>query len=850
LFAKLNDSNYYGSKQRLKSMIRRLSWLALLLAAGGIPVVLALRADNAHTAPAAATPEPAARVLTNEVAPGLGDGEIAYVTARLLEQNHFIQHPFDDSFADKFFDRYVETLDPQKLHFTQADLDEFASYRTNLDNLTLGHRRAADTTPAYRIFNRFCERLEQRVNYAQDLLKNEKFVFDTDERVLINRRDAEPPQDLTEAKKLWRQRLRSEYLQEKMAKYAARKKAERNPSATKTNTFAKAELDKVEAGIQKLSQTEEKQAVLPAKPEEASTVTKAAAPQKTEDEEIVDTLNRRYTRNVHFFRELDNEDVLEYYLTSLAHVYDPHSDYFNPRQAENFAIGMNLALFGIGAVLSTDIDGYCKIMEIKPGPAMNSKKIKVGDRIVAVAQSNAPPVDVVEMNLSKVVQMIRGPKGSVVRLTIVSSDTTSDRRDVVLTRDEIKLDDQAAKAKVIDLPTASGQTMRIGVIDLPSFYVPMDLGGPRRPELAGEGNGPQHYTSADVAKLLKKLEAEKCQGVILDLRRNGGGSLEECVKLTGLFIKSGPVVQVSDGRSAPVVDDDPDANELYDGPLVVLTSRLSASASEILAGALQDYGRALIVGDRSTHGKGTVQQLNPLRYWIESKGFLTNDPGTLKITKAKFYRASGGSTQLQGVLSDIVLPSKLNYMKDIGESSLENALPYDRIPTAKYDRFNLVEPVLSDLLRLSNDRVATNQDFVYIREDIEQFRKLQAENSLSLNEQARIKEWNEDDARLRARDKERLARKTVEPTVYELTLKQVDLPGLPPPIAKTNSATAKLTGDPHAQVDSETDLAEDVAPAVDPTMEESERILVDYIGLLARKGIASTTRPTTATTTP
>jgi carboxyl-terminal processing protease len=282
------------------------------------------------------------------------------------------------------------------------------------------------------------------------------------------------------------------------------------------------------------------------------------------------------------------------------------------------------------------------------------------------------------------------------------------------------------------------------------------------------------------------------------------------------------------------MDEDTDASILYDGPLVVLTSRLSASASEILAGALQDYGRAVIVGDLSTHGKGTVQQLNPLRYWIESKGALTNDPGTLKITKAKFYRASGASTQLKGVTSDIVLPSKLNYMKDIGESSLENALGHDKIPPAKYEPFNLTGPFLAELLRLSSERVATNQDFAYIREDIEQFRKLQAENSVSLNEQVRIEEWEEEDARQRARDQERLARRDQEPVVYELTLKQVDLPGLPPPVEKTNNATAKIEG---ATTPAGHD--EETPPVVDAPLEETERILVDYINLLARKGLAA-----------
>jgi len=778
--------------------------------------VLVLHADSVKndTKPSDGEAAPSSRL-----APGPGDAEIGYVTARLLEQHHFIQHPLDDSLSEKFFERYVETLDPQKLHFTQADLNEFASCRTNLDNLTIGRRRGADTLPAYQIFNRFRERFEQRVNYAQELLKNEKFVFDTDEHVLINRRDAEPPADLEEAKQLWRQRLRSEYLQEKLAKFAAKKKVERAPA--KTNAVTSVAV--------------------------ATNTSVAAKPKKTDEEEIVETLTRRYTRQSHFFRELDSDDVLEYYLTSLAHVYDPHTDYMGRSQAENFAITMNLALFGIGAVLGTDMDGYCKIMEIKPGPAMNSKKIKVGDRIVAVAQSNTPPVDVVEMNLNKVVAMIRGPKGSEVTLTIVSADSTSDRREITLVRDEIKLDDQAAKAKIIDLPAADHQTVRIGVIDLPSFYVPMDLGNSRKP-LAGDGAGAPHYTSGDVARLITKLKAENCQGIVLDLRRNGGGSLEECVKLTGLFIKGGPVVQVSDGKSDPIVDNDPDNSCLYDGPLVVLTSRLSASASEILAGALQDYGRAVVVGDLSTHGKGTVQQLNPLRYWIEPRGYMTNDPGTLKITKAKFYRASGASTQLKGVNSDIVLPSKLNVMKDIGESALENALKWDTIPTAKYDKLDRVAPFLPELLSRSSDRVSTNQDFAYVREDIEQFRKLQAENSVSLSEKERIKEWEEEDARQRARDKERLARKVTEPKVYELTLKQAELPGLPPPLGKTNTVTANLAGE--TQRDDHVEAEDEASPTVDATLEETQRILVDYIGLLARKGIASTERPTTVTTTP
>jgi carboxyl-terminal processing protease len=791
-------------------MSRRFAFSALLLAAAVLPILFLLRAEE----PGRVSTVSVAAGKTNEakaLAPSPDDGEIAYVTARALEQGHYRQHPFDDSYSEKFFDRYLESFDPQRLHFTQQDLKEFAAYRETLDNLTLARRRAADTTPAYRIFNRFRERVDQRVAYVLELLKNEKFEFDTDEQVTVNRKDEPYPLDLDEAHKLWRQRLRSEYLQEKIAKYATKKKAERD--AAKTSASSKTSKTNSVAS----SNGEAKEAA-----------------KKTDAEDIVEKLTKRYTRNAHFYRELDQPDVLEIYLTSLAHVYDPHSDYFNPRQAENFAIGMNLSLFGIGAVLQTDMEGYCKIAELKPGPAMNSKKIKAGDRIVAVAQSNQPPVDVVDWNINKIVQLVRGPKGTEVRLTLVSADNTSDRWEVSLIREEIKLDDQAAKAKVIDLPGANGQNVRVGVIDLPSFYVPMDTGAGRKPDA---NNGEAHYTSKDVARLLAKLKKEDVKGIILDLRRNGGGSLEECIKLTGLFIKDGPVVQVNQPGGEPFQDDDDDPAMQYDGPLIVLTSRFSASASEILAGALQDYNRALIVGDLSTHGKGTVQQLNPLRMWI-SESAMTNNPGTLKITKAKFYRASGKSTQLKGVASDIVLPSKLNYAKDIGEDALESALPYDTVRSARFEKFNYVQPYLSNLLAQSSQRIATNQEYVYIREDIEQFRKYQALNSVSLNEKKRIAEWEEEDARQRARDKERLARKTPAPTVYELTLKQVDLPGLPAPAAKTNAEVAKVEG---ATLGEDEDI-EETPPVVDAALDETERIMLDYINLLTLNGVVAKTR--------
>jgi carboxyl-terminal processing protease len=759
-------------------MIRN-CWASTLMLAFCLSLPVSLVAENA------VTNHPIGSIHIN---PGPEDGRIAYLTARMLENFHFSHHPLDATYASEFFDFYVDSLDPQHLHFLQSDLAEFEPYRTNLEHLTINSQRKADVAPAFAVFNRFMQRLQQREAYAEDLLQDEKFTFNTDERIAVNRKDLPFPKDLTEAKQLWRQRLRFEYLQEKLGLEDARK----NNKTAATNSV------------------------------------------KSIHEQIVETLTHRYQRTTRFFADWNNQDVMGIYLTALSHVYDPHSDYFDKEQLDQFTIQMNLALFGIGAELAFD-DGYCKIQRLLPGgPAEKSKAIKPGDRIVAVAQSNQPPVDVVEMSLNKAVQLIRGPKGTEVRLTLIPEHESSPRRVLTLIRDEIPLADQAAKGKIIELPE-NGTTNRLGVIDLPSFYAPI---GPvmRSKDSSGE------YTSVDVAKLLNKFKREHVSGVILDLRRNGGGSLEEAIKLAGLFIKEGPIVQVktSDGRI--IVAPDPDPDVVYDGPLIVLTSRFSASASEIVAAALQDYGRALIVGDVSTHGKGTVQQVNYLTNFMRLDDPEKNNPGALKVTVQKFYRTSGVSTQLKGVMPDIVLPSIWNYSKDIGESSLEHPLDCDTIASADYERLNMVQPYLSELLKRSAARVATNQDFVYVRQDIEKFRKQQDDKTISLNERTRLKEIEENDAREKARNKERLARKESPEKDYTITLKQADLPGLPAPDAKTNSVAlndaAHGAGTNVAANETGMDADDDVkAPGVDVDLSESEHILEDYIALLQKRGM-------------
>jgi carboxyl-terminal processing protease len=730
---------------------------------------------------------------------GPNDANIVRFVAQLLQRQHYLRMEIDDEVSSRFLDRYLDSLDNLHIYFIQSDLREFEKYRYKLDEMTVKH---GDTTPARLVFNRWRERLEQQYEYVHELLKEDKFDFATNDRFVIDRKKLPRPADLAEAKELWRARLRYEYLQEK--------------------------LNKVEAS------------------------------------EIVTNLTRRYTRVLRMFNEFDNDDVIQIYLTALAHVYDPHSDYMGKSELENFSIGMKLSLYGIGALLQSE-DGICKIKSLTDGgPAQRSKQLKADDKIIAVAQSNQPPVEVVDMKLSKVVEQIRGAKGTEVRLTIIPSDAPNStvRKVVTLIRDEIKLEDSAAKAKILELPVekkAAGQpsTVRLGVIDLPSFYSGFELEGRRN---AGE----QKSTTTDVAKLLRKLKQENVSGVILDLRRNGGGSLEEAINLTGLFIKEGPVVQVRDSEGRNFEDNDPDSSIWYDGPLVVLTSRFSASASEILAGALQDYGRALIVGDSSTHGKGTVQSLLQLAPIMRQNGlFTSSNPGALKITIRKFYRASGASTQLKGVTPDIVVPSVNNHI-EVGESSLENPLKWDTIPAASYDPVNQVEPYLPELKKRSNQRIEADPDFAWVRQEIARFKKIQAEKSVSLNEAQRRKEKQEQDDRVKARKKELAARPEPPGKVYDITLKLAEEPGLPAPTVRTNSTTSTATnsvkdvvkvsskdgpnsakaGDGgkdqlaetkkpaagHGQPADDDDAEDDVLP-VDVTMDEAKRILVDYVAL-------------------
>jgi carboxyl-terminal processing protease len=690
------------------------------------------------------------------------EANITRVTAGVLEQSQFAHHPLDGELAGKFLDRYLDALDVTRSFLTQEDLEEFAAYRATLPQAT---RATGDTRPAHAIFARYLQRLEQRVDYVTKLLRSEKFDFTGHDTFSFDRSKAERPRDPAAAQALWRQQVRLEYLQEKLA--------DKRP------------------------------------------------------EQIVNTLTRRYGQQLRTMKQLKRDDVLEVYLNALAHVYDPHSDYLGHQQMETFSMTMNLKLFGIGALLGNE-DGYIQIQELVPGgPAARSGLLKPGDRIIAVAQGTKEPVDVVNVPTSHAVEKIRGPKGSTVTLTILPAGAAEGAapKKVVLVRDEIKLEEQESKAHILDWPADKGHTLRLAVIDLPSFYA--EMGG-------REGGSTRRSATADVSRLMNKLKAERVEGIALDLRRNGGGSLEEAIKLTGLFIRSGPVVQTRGPDGDVEIGNDTDSTLQFDGPMVVLISRHSASASEILAGALQDYGRAVLVGDTATFGKGTVQNLVPLAPLMDRSGLsYSYDPGSLKITVRKFYRPGGASTQLRGVASDIVLPSPTD-LSDLSESSLTNPLAWDSVPAARYQPVNQVQPHLAGLKEGSARRVAAAKEFAFLREEIALIKKSLAEKSVSLNEAERRKEMAEDKARKQRRKQEAKLLEASRATTYEIRLKNSSSPGLPPPLVVAGGKTAQASSSKKANPTDEAGPA-DLLHKI--TLNEGLQILADYVRLT--KGNAS-----------
>ena len=632
--------------------------------------------------------------------------------------------------------------------------------------------------PAYDIYALYTKRVDERVAKIKEFLK-QPIDFKGNETVELSRQKSPWPKDEAEADQLWRGRITNELLQEHLSEH-------------------------------------------PIEP----------APQ------LVARRYDRLARNVH---EQDKDEQIKLFLDALAQAYDPHSEYLSKADMKNFSINMGLSLVGVGAMLRSE-DGYAKIESLVPGgPAQTDGRLKVGDRISAVAQGPADFVDVREMRLDKVVEMIRGKKGTRVRLLVIPSDAAdpSRRKNVDLVRDEIKLKDQEARADIIIRKDENGDPIKLGWLTLPSFYADMDRH--------------QKSTTRDVLALLKRLKKENIAGLVVDLRRNGGGSLEEALSLTGLFLKSGPVVQTKDYNGSIRISSDPDPGIAYSGPLIVLTSRQSASASEIFAAALQDYGRAVIVGDKNTFGKGTVQTILPIGRFASLLGSHSDEDGALKLTIQKFYRVAGGSTQLHGVASDIVLPS-LSDLPEFGESALKNALPYDEVTKAKYTKWSDSHSLFVDQLRRrSEERVKDDPEFHYVMEDIDRLRHKIDGNRITLNEDSRKKEMQDDKLRKETRSKERLARNQEEPRIYRVTLDTVDKPNLQLIMYPGKLAEAKKNGiapkvDPEsAAPDADSDLVggaspgdDSKEPAIDPEREEALNILADLVDLSRGPKTAST----------
>ena len=485
---------------------------------------------------------------------------------------------------------------------------------------------------------------------------------------------------------------------------------------------------------------------------------------------------------------------------------------------------MKLSLVGVGAVLSSE-DGYAKVKEIVPGgPADRDGRLTVSDRIAAVAQGDGDFEEVVDMKLDKVVEKIRGRKGTIVRLLVIPSDATdpSKRKIVEIRRDEVKLKDQEAKAEVLDLGEPGGRPTRVGWITLPSFYANM------------ENRGTPKSTTQDVAALLARLKREGIQGLVIDLRRDGGGSLEEAINLTGLFIPKGPVVQAKDSNGKITVSQDTSPEVVYSGPLIVVTNRLSASASEIFAAALQDYGRAVIVGDERTFGKGTVQTVLDLGRLMSPFSLGAADAGALKLTIQKFYRVRGGSTQLKGVESDIILPS-LTDNSEIGEGSLKNRLGYDEVAPVKIADSMAATPLfLTQLKERSAARVGADPEFGYTLDDMRRVREKIVQNSISLNEKGRREELVEDKRRKESRDKERQARgPALGVQAYELTLDDLAAPKLRP-VAFDRKQDKNLF-----EPDEEEANAKKATPEPDPIRNEALRVMRDFIDLSEQTKTAS-----------
>ncbi len=658
----------------------------------------------------------------------------ASTLVQLLEAYHYNKDAVKSSdFPQLISDYMKEGLDPYRLFFTAEDEHAFRAKYGPQIETDLAYLGNIDA--AFTIYRAYEERVQARTTWVFEELKRD-YDFTTQETYAPDRSKSEFPANASEADELWRRRIKYELLQELLA--------------DKTPADAKAKVRK------------------------------------------------RYERMLKNVGDIEPFDVQEMFLSTFTRMYDPQSAYFSADTLKDFSIQMKLSLIGIGAVLGLEDDGYCVVKEVKPGsPADLSGQIHMNDKIVAVQQPGGETIEVIGMKLRRIVDLIRGTKGSKVILTILPHDAVDAGKTklVQIVRDVIKLDEARASAAIYDLPGESGATVPVGVITLNSFY------GPSEDSTATETKS---TATQDVAELIGKLKAQGIKALVMDLRRNGGGLLSEAVDLTGLFIARGPVVQVRDSLGRLQVDSDTDATVSYDGPLAVLTSRFSASASEIFAGALQNYGRAVIIGDSTTHGKGTVQAVLEMKNFLPRPSQNAADIGAAKLTVQKFYLPNGASTQKHGVTPDITLPSIDDYLP-IGESDLPHALMWDEIKSVPFDGHALARTFVQPLLTASRERQHTLEEFSYLNKHIDWFKERQEQKSISLNLGARqlLKQTDGDFKKTMDAERDRLAKSNYPSREVKLdsVLKSAATPPKEPATPADEGDTDALDAETSAKLD-------------------------------------------------
>lgn len=680
--------------------------------------------------------------LYEAVEPEAIHGKTAVELLQQLQTKHYSSIEINDGFSSLLFDRYMDALDGSHLYFLKSDIDELSAYRYTLDDSL----KDADVDPGFEIYNRYYRRVLERLIYAIDRVENHvsEMDFAIDESIEVDREDAPYAASVEELDEIWRKRTKNSVLSLKLT--------------------------------------------------------------GDTDEEIAEKLAKRYRNQLSQVLKTNNRDIFQAYLSNVAKAVDPHTDYYSPRDSENFNMQLSLSLQGIGAQLTTD-EEYTKVVElITGGPAERGNELQAGDRIIGIGQGSDGDIqDVVGMRLDDVVSKIRGEKGTVVRLNVIPAEAVSESSATVvsITRDTVKLEDQSAKSEVLEL-SYRGEDYKVGIISLPTFYFDF--------EAASRGEEDFKSSTRDVRALLEELKTQEVDAVVVDLRNNGGGSLSEANQLVGLFIETGPTVQIRysgirNGFTRAFGDNDPEVT--YSGPLAVLVNRTSASASEIFAGAVQDYQRGIVLGGQ-TFGKGTVQEIIPM------------DFGQMKVTRSKFYRISGASTQHRGVIPDITFPDFYDAYDDIGESSLDGALPWDTVRPVEYRPYFSIQAMLPQLREQHELRAEESPDFIYLLDQIERTRKYRNREQLSLNE-LQVKAERERNRREEF-DAENM-RRFLKGLPLNEWVEEDDLN------ADEDEESSIANNDTLAS-DEASDEEEDEA---DPLLLESGRILADFISLNGRR---------------